>query len=86
MSDGHDTQHADGHDGDGHHGVGHIVPLKILFGTGAGLLFLTFITVWSAQYDLGEANIWVAMAIATLKASLVCLFFAGLAAVAEGVR
>lgn len=39
------------------------------------LLALTLITVWAAYVDLGRFNIVVALAIATLKATLVVLFF-----------
>lgn len=53
---------------------------KILFATGAALLVLTVITVMAAkidfsQLDLNELNIFVALAIAVVKASLVCMFF-----------
>ncbi len=57
------------------HGVGHIVPAKTLVATGLALLVLTLITVWAAKIDLGNLNIWIALAIAVLKASLVVLFF-----------
>ena len=39
------------------------------------LLLFTIITVWTGKTDLGAANIWVAMAIAVTKATLVVLFF-----------
>lgn len=57
------------------HGVGHIVPPKILIGTTLALLVLTVITVAVRYIDLGEANIWIALGIAVLKATLVALFF-----------
>ncbi len=57
------------------HGVGHIVPIRTLVATGLALLVFTLITVWAAKIDLGELNIWIALAIAVLKASLVVLFF-----------
>jgi cytochrome c oxidase subunit IV len=55
--------------------VGHIVPLRILFAIWIALLILTAATVAVAGLDLGPANLWVAVGIATLKASLVALFF-----------
>ncbi len=66
--------------GDGHHGIGHVVSPKILIATGTGLLILTGLTVAAAkidfaQLDLPELNIFVALAIAVAKATLVCLFF-----------
>ncbi|MCA9297269.1 MAG: cytochrome C oxidase subunit IV family protein [Phycisphaerales bacterium] len=79
-----DTAHhtdAHGHDHDGdHHGQYHIVPIKYLVATGMALLVLTVVTVaasWIdfAEVDLRELNIIVAMAIAIVKASLVCLIF-----------
>jgi cytochrome c oxidase subunit 4 len=39
------------------------------------LLVLTVVTVVTGRIDLGAANIWIAMAIATTKATLVVLFF-----------
>ena len=58
-----------------HQEVGHIVPVRILFVTGMGLLALTLITVWAASFDFGNLNIWIALAIAVLKGSLVVMFF-----------
>jgi cytochrome c oxidase subunit 4 len=60
---------------DAHHGPGHIVSPPILIATGLALLVLTVVTVAVAGIDLGEANIYVALAIAVLKGSLVALFF-----------
>ena len=57
------------------HGVGHVVPVRILFTTGIGLLILTAVTVFVADMDFGNFNIWIALAIAVLKGSLVLLFF-----------
>ncbi len=57
------------------HGIGHLVPTSALVGTGLGLLILTWVTVVVAGIDLGEANIYIALAIAALKGSLVSLFF-----------
>jgi cytochrome c oxidase subunit 4 len=39
------------------------------------LLILTGITVGVSRFDLGAINIWAALGIATLKASLVVLYF-----------
>ncbi len=57
------------------HGVGHIVPIWILAATGGTLLVLTAVTVWAASFDFGPANIWIALAIAGFKASMVVLLF-----------
>lgn len=64
-----------GHGGHGEETVGHVAPLRALVGTGLCLLVLTWVTVAAAGVDLGEANIYIALAIAVLKASLVGLFF-----------
>ncbi len=68
------------HDNQEEQTVGHVVSPKILIGTGILLMVLTVITVVAAkfdfaQYDLPEVNVWVAMSIAVVKATLVCLFF-----------
>ncbi|MBA2115536.1 cytochrome C oxidase subunit IV family protein [Bremerella alba] len=70
MSD-HSTNHSDDHE----HGLGHVMPLSILFGTFVTLLFFTGLTVFIADQDLGEIDIWIALAIATLKAGLVATYF-----------
>ncbi len=56
----------------------HIIPLRTLsfvFGT---LLFLTLVTVITAQIDLGFLNVPLALAIAGSKAILVALIFMAL--------
>ncbi|MBT8486957.1 MAG: cytochrome C oxidase subunit IV family protein [Phycisphaerae bacterium] len=68
-----DETHASGSHAD--HGVGHVVPYRILVATGLALLVLTWITVSVASIDLGEANIYVALAVAVVKGTLVALFF-----------
>jgi cytochrome c oxidase subunit 4 len=54
---------------------GHVVPFPILAGVFAALIVLTFVTVAATWFDLGSWNLILAMAIATVKASLVALFF-----------
>jgi caa(3)-type oxidase subunit IV len=70
-----DPHHQHGSSGHSHH---HILPNKVLFGIGGSLLALTLITVWVAGIDLGKLNFVVAMAVASLKATLVALFFMNL--------
>lgn len=65
--DSHSTDHAD-HEH-------HITPMWIYNGIFAALLFLTVVTVWIAQFDFGSANTVIAMFVATIKATLVGLFF-----------
>lgn len=53
----------------------HVTPLWIYIGVWVALMFLTGVTVWVAQFDFGSLNGVVAMIVATIKASLVALFF-----------
>jgi cytochrome c oxidase subunit 4 len=50
-------------------------PLKMYFGIWGTLLVLTLITYKAAFIELGRFNAAVALGIATLKATLVALFF-----------
>ena len=65
-NDAHETEH----DADVH-----IVDRKILVGVLGALIVLTVITVAATKVDLGAANIFVAMGIAAVKATLVALYF-----------
>lgn len=58
-----------------HPQVGHVMPLRVLFGVLAALLVMTYVTVAVSSYDFGRFNLWVALGIALVKASLVLLFF-----------
>jgi cytochrome c oxidase subunit 4 len=58
-----------------HSGLGHVVPLWLLTAVFAALMVLTGVTVAAARVDLGNLNLYVALAIAVTKASLVILFF-----------
>ena len=53
----------------------HIVPKRIYFLVFAALIILTWVTAFVSTIDLGRWNIFVALAIAIFKASLVILFF-----------
>ena len=53
----------------------HAVPLRVLLLVWGALLVLTVVTVGARRLDLGSWGVWVAMAIATVKASLVLLYF-----------
>ena len=67
---GHGAGHGDGHAAAHEaHGMGRYVAIWLI------LLAFTIITVVTGRMDLGAANIYVAMAIATTKATLVVLFF-----------
>jgi len=53
----------------------HVHPVSLYLKVFAGLLFFTLLTVAVAEVHLGEWNFFVAVGIATIKASLVALFF-----------
>ncbi|OPZ22766.1 MAG: hypothetical protein BWZ10_00267 [candidate division BRC1 bacterium ADurb.BinA364] len=55
--------------------LSHIMPWPLLVAVFLALIGLTFLTVAATWIDLGALNLWIAMAIATAKASLVALFF-----------
>ena len=55
--------------------MSHIVPQKIYFLIFATLVCLTLITVDVAFYNLGFLNLWVALVIATFKATIVVAYF-----------
>ena len=53
----------------------HIVTKKQYALVFVALLILTLTTSWASYFDLGKLNVVVALVIATIKASLVVLFF-----------
>lgn len=65
--------HGHGHGGKDH--VPHVLPFSTYVKTLATLLFLTVITVAASYVNFGAANLWIAMLIATVKASVVALIF-----------
>jgi cytochrome c oxidase subunit 4 len=65
----HSEKHAEEHAEEHGHGAGRYVVIW------AALLVFTFTTVITGRMDLGGANLPLAMVIATVKASLVVLFF-----------
>jgi cytochrome c oxidase subunit IV len=54
---------------------GHVTPLGVYLGIFAALMVLTVVTVLVAYVNLGQANIFIALGIACLKATLVVLYF-----------
>jgi len=53
----------------------HAVPRRILLSVYFTLLVFTGVTWAVSRVDLGQANIWIALAIAFVKASIVALYF-----------
>lgn len=76
-----DAAHADGHHDD--HGLAHTMPIPVLLGVYAALLFCTWLTVatssaespFSLGLELGWIEMFVALGIATIKATLVGAYF-----------
>jgi len=58
-----------------HDYVGHIIPSKLYYVIWAILMVGTAITVYAATLELGAFNIVVALLIASIKGTLVVLFF-----------
>jgi len=68
--------HNDCHDCGEHHHEPHVVPDSLFISIFVALLVLTAVTVGVTYFDFGATiNIVVAMAVASLKALLVVLFF-----------
>ena len=57
------------------HGFAHPIPVRLLIGVFLCLVGLTILTVVVNDLPLGNLDIWIALIIATIKASLVLLFF-----------
>ena len=68
-----ESQHREGYD------FAHPFPVWGLLAVFAALTLLTIITVAQASFDLGNLDVAVTMVIATIKATLVMLFFMHLA-------
>ena len=65
-------QHHDDHG----HGLAHVATIRSLVTTWGVLMVLTVVTVLATRYDFGsKVNLAIAMFIAVVKATLVCLFF-----------
>ena len=71
---GHGVVQADAAHWDGH-GMGHVMPVRTLAAVWGALVALTVLTVAATWVDLGRASLLVALGIATVKATLVLLYF-----------
>lgn len=72
--------HADSHaspaHGHEHNDMAHVASAKLLLTVFAVLILLTILTVFLAEnFHFGGIEVWVAMAIGTIKAVLVALYF-----------
>lgn len=59
----------------GHPHVSHVIPVQVLLAVFFALIVFTGVTVAITWFDLGEWNLLAALGIATVKASLVALYF-----------
>ena len=79
MSSKHIHDDVDGHDIDLHAGDGlvhvHVHPASTYVKIFVALVFLTLVTVGLSRIHLGEWNFFIAVVVATIKASLVAMFF-----------
>ena len=71
--DSHDSH--GGHDGHGAHKGPHVVSVGLLAGVLVFLLAMTGLTVITGTMDLHGFDVAIAMLIATVKATVVCLIF-----------
>lgn len=69
------NDHDSGGDGHEHEHEPHVLPIKTYLAVWAALVVFTVITVAISRFDFGAANTVIAMLVATIKASLVVLFF-----------
>jgi cytochrome c oxidase subunit IV len=53
----------------------HVIPMSVYVGIWASLIFLTGLTTFASFIELGDWNIVLALVIATVKGTLVVLFF-----------
>ena len=53
----------------------HIQPYTHLLAVLVALLALTAVTIWVSRIELGSLNIWMTLLIASIKSSIVLLFF-----------
>lgn len=74
-----DAAHTDSHGHHEGHDIGfhapHAVPASLFLKVLVSLLVLTIVTVAVSRVDFGSLNMFIAMAIATVKATLVMMFF-----------
>ena len=55
--------------------LSHVMSLRTLFTVFATLVILTFVTVAAAQVSFGAWEVWVSLGIASVKATLVAVYF-----------
>lgn len=67
----HDASQTPGHE----HHEPHVLPISVYLAVWAALVILTAVTVIVSRFDFGSANTLIALLVATIKGSLVALFF-----------
>ena len=58
-----------------HHELAHVMPFSTLLGVFCALVLLTILTVAAAQISFGAWEVWVSLGIATVKATLIAVYF-----------
>lgn len=71
----HENDHAHRQGNEHHEGGHHVDPLWLYLAIFGGLLVMTVVTVAASYIDFGAASTAIAVLIATVKASLVAVFF-----------
>ena len=69
------THAVSSHAGHDDHDEPHVLPLSVYFGVFGCLMVLTAITIGVSRFDFGSMNTVVALVVATIKGSLVALYF-----------
>ena len=69
-----DTAHATAQHDTGQ-ALGHVVPPSVLLATFGALIVLTLVTVMASTLGLGSWEIWVSLGIASIKGTLVAMYF-----------
>jgi cytochrome c oxidase subunit 4 len=57
------------------HSLAHVMPVPVLIGVFLALVLLTVVTVVATFFPTGSFEIWISLGIATVKASLVAVYF-----------
>jgi len=55
--------------------LAHVIPVQVLVAAFLALMVLTAVTVGVSYFDFGSLNLLVAVGVATIKASVVALYF-----------
>ena len=57
------------------HGLAHVMPVSTMLTVFGALVLLTLLTVAAAQISFGAWEVWVSLGIASVKATLIAVYF-----------